>query len=117
MDKIILYVIQNETLKSAVNIMVTILTLVIFYFIFLRKPLKSAIKSITTLNTILEANNEITKTMAFMQLQESYYRKKENGGKSVNEDERWNKLWRLYVDLGDGEGDSLKKEWDKIPIV
>ena len=60
--------------------------------------------------------NEITKTMAFLQLQEQFYRKREEGSKSAHEDERWQRLWRLYEDLGDGEGDSLKREWEKIPI-
>ncbi|MBR4314542.1 MAG: hypothetical protein IKP66_06505 [Lachnospiraceae bacterium] len=116
MDKLLIYILEHELLKSTFTVVASVLTFVVLYLLFIRKPLKKVIKSLTNFSTIIEANNEITKTMAFLQLQEQFYRKREEGSKSAHEDERWQRLWRLYEDLGDGEGDSLKREWEKIPI-
>lgn len=117
MDKIIIKIIQEESLRTiCVSIIMVLIGYVVFH-IFLKGHINDMKKSIETFNETIKANNEATKIVIFYEMQREYYERKEKGGKSINADERFQKMWQQYEKLGNGFGHSLKDEWDALPII
>ena len=117
MDKMLIKIIEEESLRTIVITLFLIFVFYIFYHIFIKKYVEDLKNSIENFTKTMNANNEATKIVIFYELQREYYEKKEKGGKSINADSRWQDMWKQYVDLGDGKGDTLKKEWDALPII
>lgn len=110
-------IIEIESLRT---ILLLIIVVVIGYFVFhlfIKHYIEDITKTISNFNDTIKANNEATKIVIFYELQREYYEKKEKGGKSINADERFQKMWLQYEKLGNGFGHSLKDEWDALPII
>ena len=117
MDKIIIKIIQEESLRTICISLVLLFIGYVIFHLFIKHYIEDIKHSIETFNETIKANNEATKIVIFYEMQREYYEKKEKGGKSINADERFQKMWQQYEKLGNGFGHSLKNEWDALPII
>lgn len=117
MVSVLIKLLEREGMLASVMFIVMALVFFIVYNIFFKKYIEDFKQTIQNFTTTMDANNEATKIVIFSELQREYYEKKEKGGKSINADERFQKMWKQYEKLGNGFGHSLKDEWDSLPII
>lgn len=117
MSSIFIKLIEKEGMLASVMFILMALVFFIVYNIFFKKYIEDFKQTIQNFTTTMNANNEATKIVIFYEMQREYYEKKAKGGKSINADERFQRMWKQYEKLGNGFGHSLIDEWNDLPII